>query len=163
MSKSKNILKWADSNKKTILIVSAVILSVVLTIWLGKKIFAFVAKKINQAKIKNDSENHTRTDVTGTLQFGSLVTRIIEAVKGVGTNEQEIYNVLGELRTQADWDALKRTWSAAYSGLGKLQQFVIYTSGCRATLSSTLFAELDASELQHCREILIANGITPDF
>ncbi len=157
------MLKWADSNKKTILIVSAVILSVVLTIWLGKKIFAFVAKKLNQAKIKEDAETHTGSNVTVTLLFGSLVTRIIEAVKGVGTNEQEIYNVLGELRTQADWDALKRTWSAAFASLGKLQQLTLYVSGGRATLVTTLFAELSSSELQHCRDILTRNGITPDF
>ena len=163
MSKSQNIMKWADSNKKTIIIVSAVIVSVVLTIWLGKKVFEFVAKKLNQAKIKNDSEDHTGSNVTGTLQFGSLASRIIEAVKGVGTNEQEIYNVLGELRTQADWEALKRTWAAAYAGLGKLAQFTLYAAGCRYSLTSTLFAELDSDELQHCREILTANGITPDF
>ena len=163
MSKSQNILKWADSNKKTIIIVSAVILSVVLTIWLGKKIFSWVSGMINETKIKNESENHTGTSVTSTLQFKSLVGRIFDAVYRLGTNEAEIYNVLNELRTQADWECLKRTWESFYNSLPKITRVGLLTGGTWPTLIGTLQHELTQSELQHCREILETKGIVPDF
>lgn len=155
--------KWVSDNKKPILIIVAVIVSIALTIWIGKKIYAWVVGKINEAKIVNDSEDHTGTSVTSTLQFKSLVVRLIEATRLWGTNENEIYNVLGELRTQADWEALKRTWVISYQNANKVAQLSFYIGGCQSTLIGTLYSELDESELQHCREILQSHGITPDF
>lgn len=155
--------QWASDNKKTILIVSAVVLSVVVTIYFGKKIYRYVVSKINNAKIVNDSESHTGTNVTPTLQFGALVDRLFDAVYRFGTKEQEIYNVLNELRTQADWEALKRTWQTAIMSWPTLFRAGLFLGGTKATLIGTLYHELNSSELQQCRDILISHGITPDF
>ena len=155
--------KWVADNKKVILIVAAVVVSFLLTIWAGKKIFSWITNKIDESKIENDSEDHTGTSMTQTLQFNNLVVRLVEATRLWGTNETEIYNVLNELRTQADWEALKRTWANSYSKMNQVAQMAFYIGGCKTTLIGTLYSELSESELQHCREILENHGIIPDF
>lgn len=155
--------KFIADNKKTILIVSAVVLSIILTIWAGKKVYRWVVSKLNESKNITDAEEHTGTPVTPTLQFKSLMQRLFDAVYPIGTNEAEVYNVLGELRTQADWECLKRTWYDALRSLPTITQVGLSLGGTKTTLIETLYNELDASELARCRNILISNGITPDF
>lgn len=160
---AQNAGKWFADNKRTILIVVIVVVAILLTRWAGKKIFGFIADKINEGKIKNESEQHTGSSVTSTLQFGSLVNRLFEAMYKFGTNEDEVYNVLGELRTQADWECLKRTWSSFIQSQPKITQVGLIVGGTMPTLVGTLFKELNSRELQRCRDILAEKGIDPGF
>lgn len=159
----KKSAKWASENKKTILIAAAVIVSVIVTLWLGKKVYHWAVSKINKIKIVNDSEEHTGTAATSTLQFNALVDRLFDAVYRFGTREDEIYNVLNELRTQADWEVLKRTWQESITSMPRITQVGLGIGGTKPTLIGTLYHELNRSELQECRDILISHGITPDF
>lgn len=155
--------KFLEENKKTILIVSAVVVSIAITIWAGRKIYRFVVSKINETKNINDAEEHTGTTVTPTLQFNSLVQRLFDAMYPIGTNEAEVYNVLGELRTQADWECLKRTWYSSIISLPKITKVGLSLGGTKTSLVETLYNELNASELEQCRQILTSKGIAPDF
>jgi hypothetical protein len=89
----------------------------------------------------------------------------MNAVSGPGTNESEIYSVLAELRTQADWEYLQRYWENSMDkvniGWGGL--ILSGMMGIATTLIGTLKSELTKKELQHCRDILTENGITPGF
>lgn len=155
--------KWINDNRKPLLIAAGVILAIALTIWVGKKIFSWVSGKINETKIINDSEDHTGTNVTSTLQFKSLAVRIYDAVYRFGTNEAEIYNVFNELRTQADWECLKRTWNSFFNSLPNITRAGLLLGGTWPSLIGTMQHELTQSELQHCREILQSHNIVPDF
>ena len=157
-----NAKKWLSDNK-TIVIIAAIIVAIVATLWAGKKIYTWIASKINESKIRNDSEEHTGTSITNTLQFKLLVERIFDAVYRLGTNEDEIYNVLAELRTQADWECIKRTWSSFYTSLPRVTQVGLQLGGTYPTLIGTFQHELNAKEIQRCRDILTDKGITPDF
>ena len=159
----KKTRKFIAGNKKTILIVSAVVLSIIITIWLGKKAYRWIVLKITATKNINAAEAHTGTPVTPTLQFKELVQRMFDAVYPIGTNEAEVYNVLRELRTQADWECLKRMWYDSITSLPTITQVGLSLGGTKSSLIETLYKELSASELQQCREILSGNSITPDF
>lgn len=158
-----NTGKWLVDNRKKVLIISAVIVAVIVTLWAAKKIYKWAANKISAAKLKNAAEEHTGTSVTSTIDWSSLFSRMLDAVYPLGTNEDEVYSVLGELRTQADWEVLKRAWTQWYTGLPTITQFGFRLGGTMPTLVETLYKELTSSELQHCREILEAKGISPDF
>lgn len=155
--------KFLSDNKKTILILSAVVVSIIITIWAGKKVYRWVVSKLNETKIINDSEAHTGTTITPTLQFKSLVQRLFDAVYPIGTHEAEVYNVLNELRTQADWECLKRTWYDSIRNLPTITIVGLSLGGTKKSLIETLYKELSVSELDKCREILASKGITPDF
>lgn len=151
--------KWLADHKKIILIVVAVIVAV----WIGRKAVEWFTRKANEVKIKNDAEQHTGTSVTSTMAFGDLINRLFFATWRIGTDEDEVYNVLGELRTQADWETLKRMFAEKFASANKVAQLNYITWGVRPTLIGTLNSELDGEELQHCREILQSKRIIPDF
>ena len=99
------------------------------------------------------------------MDFASLRDRIASAVSGPGTDEEEIYSVLSELRTQADWEYLQRYWenSMENANIGWGGLILSGMLGMATTLEATLKSELNKKELQRCREILEDHGITPGF
>lgn len=160
--KTNGITKFIKKPPKG-LVVALVVLVVLLVCWFvfGKQLWRNLVNK----RSRNESEVYTGTNTTQYMDFKSLRDRIVSAVSGLGTNESEIYAVLGELRTQADWEYLQRYWENSFdkSNIGWGGIVLSGMMGVATTLEATLHSELTKKELQHCRDILTAKGITPDF
>lgn len=160
MSKSK-ITKFFEKNKTPLLVALGVIV-VVIIIWLLRKKKGLDAEEIVL------SEQYTGQNITSGMPWRDMATRLRKAFGGPNssaTDEDEVYNVLSMLRTQADWDYLKRYWITYYKSLpwyDRLHNFIMNGSN-NDSLVVLMKYELDDTELQLCRDILNAKGITPDF
>ena len=82
-----------------------------------------------------------------------------------GTDENEVYSILGQLNNQADWEYLKARYEAYWNSLPTYEQFIHTTAGLglSGTLVSDMRRELNKTELQRCRDILNGKNIIPDF
>lgn len=157
--KTKPITKFLKKHQTPLLIAAGVLVAA-LIVW----IFA------RNKTAKNDKENNDPSAITGTpvtpgIDFYELAERMLHAfIDGFGTDEEAVYAILGQLRTRADWVNLKRKYQEMWnegSWLEKgIHQIVSWKTG---NLPTDLKDELTKSELQRCRNILTANGITPDF
>ncbi len=159
--KTSEITKFLKNQKTLIVAIAVVVVLVVCWYVFGKDLW----RKFVNEKSKSDSENYTGTDTTPYMNFANLRDRIMSAVSGPGTDEDEIYAVLSELNTQADWEYLQRYWENSMSkkniGWGGL--ILSGMLGAATTLKATLKSELDRKELQHCRDILSKKNIDPGF
>lgn len=110
-------------------------------------------------------ESATGTTITPTLQFHQLANRIWEATVAYawGTNEEEVYAVLGCLNTPADYIKLENAWVDNYNATSGWNKTFGTFWQARATLPAVLQSELNGKELAQARSILTAKGITPDF
>lgn len=157
---TKKATIFVKKNKRQLITALAAVLIIISITVVVRRI----RRKITVRALKKTSEQHTGTPVTDTLNHGELLVRLAYAMKGPGTNESEIYAVLGELRTQADWDLMQRRWSEAFmseSSLTRTIMRVVY--GLRESLIATLKSEMTRKELDRCRKILSSKGITPNF
>lgn len=167
--KTNNITKFIKKNQKPLLIALGV-LAVAVVVWL-------VLRKRNGGvfgpKTQSEIEQGTGSSVTSTLDFYRLAERLWDATVAyrslpwviswwpTGTNEEEVYDVLGSLNSQADYMMLEATFANYY----KEKSWVIRNLSLQAesSIPAVLKSELTSSELQKCRNILTAKGITPDF
>lgn len=145
-----------------------------LLIALGVVVVAFVvwiiwrkSKGIN-TRDKELAEQNTGQQVTVSINWNDLAVRLRKAFSGPNsssTNEAEVYAVLGTLRNQADWEYLKRYWTTYCESLPFWMRLRdnLFNTGNYKSLTASLIYELDSRELQQCRSILEAKGITPDF
>lgn len=161
---TKEIKKFFVKNKKPILIAVGVIVAVVVVCIVWKRIKNSLQ---NQAD-KEQAEENTGQSVTTSINWRDLAVRLRKAFSGPnssGTDENEIYLILGTLRNQADWEYLKRYWTSYCDSLPWWQSLndVLMNGTNYKSLTASLIYELDSSELQTCRNILKQKGITPDF
>lgn len=160
--KATELTKFVKKPPKPI-VIALVVVAILVLCWFafGKNLWR---KYINQ-RAMSESEHYTGSQTTPYLDFPSLRDRIASAVSGFGTNESEIYAVLSELRTQADWEYLQRYWenSMDKANIGWGGLILSGMLGMATTLEATLKSELNKSELQRCRDILEGNGIIPGF
>lgn len=160
--KTTDIKKFLKKNQKPLLIALAVVV-VLVVVWL-------IWRRSRGLNINNQqlAEENTGTPVTVSINWRDLAARLRQAFSGPNassTDEAEVYAVLGMLRTQADWEYLKRYWTEYCNSLSwwqRLNDNIMNTTNYKS-LTASLIYELSNSELQHCREILLAKGITPDF
>lgn len=156
--KTNEITKFLKNHKTPLLIVLGV--AVVVIIW------AIVR---NSARRK-DSENNNPATITGTpvtqgIDFRELAERMLHAfIDRFGTDEDAVYAILDQLRTQADWVNLKRKYKEVWGDESWIAQGIhMLISLKTGNLVQDLKDELNNKELQKCREILLSKGITPDF
>ncbi len=166
--KTTDIQKFLKKNQKPLLIALGV-LAVVVVVWI------VIKKRRNPQGLKTESEieSSTGTNITSSLDFYHLAERLWNATVSyrslpiivswwpTGTNEKEVYAVLECLNTQADYMMLENAWVNYY----KQKSWYVQHMNLQAesTVPAILRSELDANELQRCRDILTAKGITPDF
>ena len=157
----KTITKLFKEKRAIAIALTVVVVLVVCWLVFGKNLW----RKIVNTKAMNDAESHTGTNVTPHLDFPRLRDRLFDAIAWPGTDEDEIYSVLVELNTQADWEYLQRYWENSMSkqniGWGGL--ILSGMMGASVTLIGTLKSELNRKELQRCRDILEGKGIVPGF
>lgn len=160
--KTKEITKFLKKNQKPLLIALGVVV-VIVVVWIIVRRSRGVI-----GKDKELSEENTGQEVTSSINWKDLATRLRQAFSGPstsGTDEAEVYAVLGTLRNQADWEYLKRYWATYCASLPwwqRLNDNLMNTTNYNSLVASLIY-ELDSSELQQCRDILTSKGITPDF
>lgn len=170
-SKFKSGVEWLSKPSHAI-VVGVLLILVIAAIWfLSKKIKAAIAK----AREKANAPQVNESNLTPGLDFSELARRLWDATVDyhslgsfsfllanmpTGTNEDEVYAVLGMLRTNDDYLALKRAWRSYYD---QQSGFSNWLSASASSLPGALSEELNSSELGRCRGILEANNITPDF
>jgi hypothetical protein len=160
--RTNDIKKFLKKNQKPLLIALAVVVVLVVAWIIWRR-----SRGIN-AYQKQLAEENTGTPVTVSINWNDLASRLRKAFSGPnssGTDESEVYAVLNTLRTQADWEYLKRYWPIYCESLPLWQRLRdnLFNTGNYKSLPVLLIYELDSRELQQCRDILAANGITPDF
>ena len=159
--KTTNITKFWNKNKTPILVAIAVIVAVVV-VWIIVKRM----RKTNPATQKTDVETMTGQTVSNGLNFDDMAQRMFTAwIATFGTDENEVYSILGQLNNQADWEYLKARYEAYWNSLPTYEQFIHTTAGLglSGTLVSDMRRELNKTELQRCRDILNGKNINPDF
>lgn len=164
----KQIVEFAKKNQTALIVAAAVVVALVVA-WLVWR------KYRKSVGFNNDSdiENATGTTITTSIDFNHLAKRLWEATVSyrslpwivswwpTGTNEEEVYAVLGVLNTQADYLKLEQAWINYYES----HSWIIRNLSLQAegTLPAILKSELTRSELAKARTILTGKGITPDF
>lgn len=169
--KFKSSVEWLSkpANAITVAVLLVVVIAVVM----------FVSKKIKSAILsareKANAPQVNQYNLTPGLNFTELVRRLWDATveyhslgsasillgnMPTGTNEEEVYAVLGTLRTNDDYLALKQAWRSYYD---QQSGFTTWVTNAVSTLPGMLNDELNSRELARCRAILETNGITPDF
>lgn len=160
--KTTDIKKFIKKNKTPLLVALGVV-AVLVVVWIIWK-----KSKGIDTRDKDLAEQNTGQQVTASINWRDLATRLRAAFGGPnssGTDEAEVYAVLGTLRNQADWEYLKRYWTTYCESLPwwlKTKDYLYNTSRYKS-LTASLIYELDSGELQQCRDILTAKGIMPDF
>ena len=160
--KTSDITKFFKKNKTPLLIAAGVLVVLVVALLVWRKY-----RGVN-SNDKNDAEDLTGQQITSGMNWKDLAVRLRKAFGGPnasGTDENEVYLVLGALRNQADWEYLKRYWTTYCESLPWWQRVNdnLMNGTDHKSLTASLIYELDNSELQRCRDILADNGITPDF
>ena len=161
----KNEITGFFKKYKKPIVTTIVVIVVVVLVWGGYKMLSRLLKNKKNAA---DAESFTGTDVSAGLPVGDISAQIAMACRGPfgwKTDEDAIYGALGQLKTQADWTYLQSYWSTnVYSNLSNFGASMAWTfRNISQSLTGTLMAELSSSELQKCRDILTAKGITPGF
>ena len=157
--KTAEIKKFLKKNKTPLLIAAGVIV-VIVVIWI-------IVRNRNKgnAYYNDNPETITGTSVTPGTDFRDLAKRMLHAfIDKFGTDEDAVYAVLGQLKSQADWVKLKREYEKVWSDESWLEQGIhIVISMKSGNLVADMKDELSSKELARCRSILEENGITPDF
>lgn len=156
--KSNELIKFFKKNKKQLLIAAGVIV-VLVVVWI-------VVRRSRRTVAKTKIETLTGQTVTDGLNFDDLAKRMLTAwISTFGTDEEEVYAILGQMNNQADWEYLKAAYEAYWNSLPVAEQ-IIHTTfglGLSGVLVPDIRRELNKKELQQCRDILEANNITPGF
>ena len=138
--KFKENVEWLSDPKIAITVAVLVLIGIGLVWFFWDKIkAAFVGTK-DAVKDKN-----LYGSTTETIDFDTLAQQLYQACKGWGTDEAAIDRVLGQIRTDADYAALRRAYA---------------TNDSRYSLDARLQSEGTKNELIHWRSILDANGVT---
>lgn len=160
--KTTDIQKFLKKNKKQLLIALGAVVAII-AIWIVVKKILNKSSKQNQ---KEEAETETGQQVTPGLNFDELAKRMFNAwISTWGTDENEVYSILGMMNTQADWWYFQERYAAYWNSLPMYERIIHTTAGLGLSgrLISDFRRELNKNELKHCRDILTAKGITPDF
>ena len=116
-------------------------------------IISKVKTKIEDAIVHNDLVNEANAEINKNQltmtnsQFNTLATKLYSAMKGLGTDEEAVFNAFGELGTRSDLEQLLKTYDVKDS----------------KTLKEWLYDELSIDEVAHINEILAAKNINYVF
>lgn len=116
-------------------------------------IISKVKTKIEDAIVHNDLVNEANAEINKNQltmtnsQFNTLATKLYSAMKGLGTDEEAVFNTFGELGTRSDLEQLLKTYDMKDS----------------KTLKEWLYDELSIEDVVHINEILAAKNINYVF
>ena len=146
MSSKTTFLKTLNPQKSISIAILAVVVIVVLW-FLWEKISVLVSNLIDGAKQSSQDAINYGT-ASPTTDFESLAIQIYSAMKGWGTDEDAVESVLSQIKSNADYAALRRAYK-------NVQKDNFYT-----TLDSRIAFEGNKKELARWAGILDGNGVT---
>lgn len=169
-SNFKSNVEWLSNPRIAITVAALAAIAVVAFLILKKKLFNGVkgiTDKIAENRQDGKYEETTGSKLTEGLRYDDMCDRLWDAtVDKLGTDEDQVYQVLGTLLTQADYEKLcdhwrtyaesKSWWKRNITGWGVL-------NGSVTSLEAVLVSELKDSELAKARRILNQKGINPKF
>lgn len=130
-------------------------ISIAILVVVGAVVLWFFWEKISSgisgiiARRKQEAQDNANYGMpTATTDFDTLAVQIYQAMRGWGTDEAALERVLSQIKSNADWAALR----AAYKTIQK--------DGTYTTLDSRIAFEGNKNELVKWRSILDANGVT---
>lgn len=94
---------------------------------------------------------------TSGLDFRSLANQLFDAMDGYGTSNAVIKDIFKQIKTDADYDALKSAYGVREksSGFGN-----IFVSNFEGDLPASLKDEMSKSEIAELNQILTSNRIS---
>lgn len=125
------------------LVAIAVILFFVFKAKTSVEAVAAAKKNIDDANAEIDTEKITLTPA----QYATIASKLYRAMKGVGTDEDAIYDAISMLNTRSDL----------------MYVITVFGSKDGMTLSEWIADELSSSEIAHLNSILISKGINYTF
>lgn len=169
--KFKSTVEWLSKPANAITVAVLLVVVIAVVVYASNKI----KSAILSAREKANTPQPNQSNLTPGLNFTEMARRLWDATVDyhslgsfsillanmpTGTNEEEVYAVLGMLQTNDDYLALKQAWRSYYD---QQSGFTTWVTNAVSTLPGVLNDELNSRELARCRAILEANGITPDF
>ena len=144
----KDTLKIKDLTPKNARAIAIVVVVAAVLLWVfWEKISSGISGLI--ARRKQQSQNQANFgSATATTDFDTLAVQIYNAMKGWGTNEEAVERVLMQIKSNADWAALR----LAYQKVNRDSEY--------NTLDARIGYEGTSAELKKWRAILAANGVT---
>lgn len=127
----------------------AALFLVVLFVYVGSKIKTKIEdtivnnKLVDEANAEIDKNKLTLTN----SQINTLSSKLYSAMKGLGTNEEAVFNGFAELNTRSDLELLLKTYGVKES----------------KTLKEWLYDELSEDDIVHINEILASKNINYVF
>ena len=168
MSKKKisSTIDYLSDPRKGITAAILLVIVLVAVVWVSNKIRKLWRSSSLKSGLDDAAiEAAAGSSITASLNFRQLATRLWDATCAYtwGTNEQEVFAVLGCLNTQADYIKLSNAWAESYNATGWWNRNIGTLWQARSTLAGVLQSELTKKELNQARSILTDKGITPDF
>lgn len=146
--KTSSKLKFLDDlTPKRMLSLAIIVVVVIVAIYV---LWDKIASAIRDARVKNTLQSEASQYGAQTLtnsQINSLAVQIYQAMRGLGTDEDAVSQVLSRLKNNSDYAALR----SAYASVNK--------SSTYPTLDSRIASEGTDSELRQWRAILDSNNI----
>lgn len=130
---------------------------------LGLTALALLLKPKKTAAQPSDSTGGGGGNVSGGggttsgLDFRSLANQLFDAMDGYGTSNAVIKDIFKQIKTDADYDALKSAYGVREksSGFGN-----IFVSNFEGDLPASLKDEMSKSEIAELNQILTSNRIS---
>lgn len=94
-----------------------IIILVIIIIFINKTIKKLKQNKQDKDLVKESEQAIVLGNLTYTeADYKAMADKLYIAMKGIGTDEEAIYEVIGRLRTRSDWYALVKAFGIRKSG-----------------------------------------------
>lgn len=146
----KNLLNISSTTRKYIIIGICVVIAIIIVAIVFKK---FVVTKLHDAAANKQlatqlDEEITTENITITQQqFNGYASTLYSAMKGIGTNEERIYEVFEKMNTRSDVLQLIKTFGVKES----------------MTLNEWFMDDLSTKEIDKINQILVSRQIDYKF
>lgn len=141
-----NLFKDEKAKKYAIVAVCVLVIVIAIIIYKKSKDWKSLIKDKNneQELIDMANQNMIGSDITLTQEeFDSLCKRLYRAMKGIGTDEEAIWDVYERMNTRSDVLQLNKTYGTVEG----------------ETLKEWLYDDLTSDEIMHLNSILSNKGI----
>lgn len=134
---------------KLVITISAIVISIIIIVWAALKIKNTLRDTIQNSKLVDEANKEIDANAV-TLTQSQLLTlcdKLYRAMKGIGTNEQAIFEVFQAINSRSDL----------------LMLIKIFGVRDGETLKQWLYSDLNNSEIQKINYIIESKGINYKF
>ena len=114
----------------------------------------------NKKDVKNelDAAKKAKPQSYPNSVYAGFASTIAEAIFGAGSDEDAIYDVFKQLKSDTDYLLLIQAWGTPTRQVFP-DYFVFYSTGKKLTLPAALRYDLDSNEVKKINNILASKGI----